>query len=425
MTLRHVSQTTRREFLGQSAVVGGALSAPLFIPAAVLGRDGTAGANDHIRVGVIGSGFRANQLMQQLPEPGRIVAISDCNLKRAEGAAKSREGCKAYQNYREMLDKEQLDGVIVGTPDHGRTLPCILAMQAGLDIYAEKPLTAYVKEGRILVDWARKLERVFQVGSQQRTMEINEYCCRQVREGKIGTVKKVLGVNYPGPANMPELAGQAIPEKNDWNEWLGPAPERPFHEDLQFKWMFWRDYSGGQVTNWGAHGIDQIQWALGKSHTGPTEIWPADSGPPGKVVMRYDDGVEVHYELKDAPMGGGIFIGSECKLEINRNRFATNPDGYFSDAPSAAVAEAWEGPGWIARPHLKNWLDCMASRARPNADVEIGHRSVTVCHLINIAREVGRKLTWNPQTELFEGDEQANRLLDRPRRAGFELPVVS
>jgi hypothetical protein len=140
--------------------------------------------------------------------------------------------------------------------------------------------------------------------------------------------------------------------------------------------------------------------------------------------MRYADGIEVHYELSKAPMGGGIFIGSECKLEINRNRFATNPPDFFTDAPSAEVQQAWEGSGITAAPHLKNWLDAMESRGTPNADIEVGHRSVTVCHLMNIVRQIGRPLKWNPDTELFDGDDEANRLLERPRRAGYELPVA-
>jgi hypothetical protein len=141
--------------------------------------------------------------------------------------------------------------------------------------------------------------------------------------------------------------------------------------------------------------------------------------------MRYDaDGPVVSFELtKDGPMGGAVFVGADCKLEINRNKFATNPPDFFRDAPPPEVQGKWEGAGWIARPHLQNWLECIRSRELPNADVEIGHRSVTVCHLLNITRELGRKVRWNPHTEQFLDDPDANLLLDRPRRAGYELPV--
>ena len=140
--------------------------------------------------------------------------------------------------------------------------------------------------------------------------------------------------------------------------------------------------------------------------------------------MKYDDGTEVRFELEPGkgPEGGGIFVGTECKMEINRNRFATNPADFVKDAPRPAVAEKWEGEGWIARPHIKNWLDCMQSRVLPNADVEIGHRSVSVCHLLNITRELGRKLQWDPENEKFVDDTEANELLIRPRRQGYELP---
>jgi hypothetical protein len=142
--------------------------------------------------------------------------------------------------------------------------------------------------------------------------------------------------------------------------------------------------------------------------------------------MRYDDGPEVHFEVEmgKGPEGGAIFVGSDYKMEINRNRFATNPPDLVKDGPQPAVAEKWEGEGWIARPHIKNWLDCMHSRELPNADVEIGHRSVSVCHLLNITREIGRKLQWDPENENFVGDDEANQLLTRPRREGYELPKV-
>ena len=417
---------SRRQFIQRSAAASSALVLPAFIPAKALGRDGAAPPSEQVRIGFIGTGGRARQLMDQVPEAGRIVAIADCYTQRTtDTLAEKKTKWPAYQDYREMLDKEQLDAVVVATPDHGRTLPCIHAMQAGLDVYAEKPLTAYIREGRILVDAARKLGRVFQVGSQQRTMEINEFCCRFVRDGGLGKLKKVLGVNYTGPRKYEALPEEPIPPGDDWNMWCGPAPLRPFNNQLQFAWMRWWDYSGGEMTNWGAHGVDQIQWALGKSLTGPVELWPLTPGPNGRVAMKYDDGIEVSFELEGTgPMGGGIFVGADCKMEINRNKFTTNPPDFVKAAPSAAAQGTWEGAGWIARPHIQNWLDCIKTRSLPNADVEIGHRSISVCHLLNITREAGRRLKWDPDKETFPDDAEANQLLDRPRREGFELPAV-
>lgn len=421
--MAHRKQPSRRQFLKQAAAAASAAAAPLYIPARVLGREGAPGANEQVVIGVIGVGGRARQLIDQIPAGGRVVALTDCYLKRAHDAVRERNtNWAVYQDYREMFDREKLDAALIATPDHVRTLPCIHAVQAGLDVYAEKPLTAYVREGRILVDAVRKHDRVFQVGTQQRTMEINRFCCQFIREGKIGKLEVVSGVNYTGPRRYEGLPEEPVPEGDNWSAWCGPTELRPFNNQLQFGWMQWRDYSGGEMTNWGAHGVDQIQWALGKDHTGPTELWPEAPGPNGAVSMRYADGTLVKFERDGAPMGGAVFTGSECKMEINRNRFATNPPDFVKNAPDPAVAEKWEGDGWIARPHIQNWLDCIKTRERPNADVEIGHRSITVCHLLNITRELGRKLRWNPDAEQFVGDDDANALLDRPRRAGFELP---
>src|SRR5215218_8955009 len=170
--------STRRDFLKSAAAATSALGVPTFIPASVLGRDGTPSANEKIILGAIGLGGRCNQLIDQIPEGATLVAAADCYLQRAVDSAKRRNAKWAvYQDYREMFDKEKLDAVIIATPDHARTLPCVRAVQAGLDVYAEKPLTAYLREGRILVDHVRKNKRILQVGSQQRTMEINRFCC--------------------------------------------------------------------------------------------------------------------------------------------------------------------------------------------------------------------------------------------------------
>jgi len=420
-----VQKTSRRGFLKQAGAAGAALGAPAIIPASVLGREKSASAGETIIVGVIGTGNRARQLMDQLPKPGRIVAIADCYAQSLERTLKEKKKeWQTYRDYRQMFDQEKLDAVIVATPDHGRSLPCIVACQAGLDVYAEKPLTAYITEGRAVVNAARKHNRVFQVGTQQRTMELNRYCCEVVRTGGIGDIKVVQAVNYTGPTTYQGLPEESIPKGDDWDMWCGPAELRPFNKQLQFQWMRWRAYSGGEMTNWGAHGVDQIQSALGKSLTGPRELWPVTSGPNGKVSMRYADGTLVRFELDQGPVGGAIFTGSKAKIEINRNRFATNPDGFLPDAPGPAEQQKWEGPGWTAAPHLANWLDCIKSREKPNADIEIGHRSISVCHLVNITRELGRKLTWNAEDELFENDDAANERLDRPRRKGYELPRV-
>jgi hypothetical protein len=192
--------------------------------------------------------------------------------------------------------------------------------------------------------------------------------------------------------------------------------------------MSWRDFAGGQITNWGAHGLDQLQWALGADATGPVALAPLADGPAGAVAMRYADGVEVKMVLDKGPMGGAVFVGEKGKLEINRNKIASNPPeiaaGILAQIDAAAEEKEWsdETALWQARAHLQNWLDCIRSRERPVADVEIGHRSATVCHLVGITRQLGRPLAWDPVAERFESDVEADALLVRERRRGFELP---
>ncbi len=422
---RHrIAQYNRRAFLGRStSLIAAGLAVPWYVPRSALAAPGRPGANERVVIGFIGTGNRARQLMDHVPAGGRIVAICDCYQQRTlETLQQKKTRWTTYQYHEKMLDKERLDAVVVATPDHGRVLPCIHACQAGLDVYAEKPLTLTIGEGRTLVNAARKYRRIFQVGSQQRTMEMNRFACHLVRTGGLGNLKKVQGVAYTGPRVYQGLPEQPIPDGDDWDVWLGQTEDRPFNNRLQFGWMQWRAYSGGEMTNWGAHGVDQIQWALGKSQTGPVELWPVTPGSDGKVSMRYADGVQVDFELDKGPMGGAIFTGTEAKIEINRNKFTTNPPDFARHPPDSAVAKPWEGPGWIARPHIQNWLDCIKTRERPNADVEIGHRSISVCHLVNITRELGRKLAWDPDHEQFRNDPEANRYLNRPRRKGWELP---
>ncbi len=239
-------------------------------------------------MGAIGVGGRATLLLQQLPESAQIVALSDCNLPRAEGFKSKHKGnWPIYQDYRKILDRKDIDAVIVATGEFQRVVPCIHACQAGKDVYAEKPLTLYIREGRALVNAVRHYDRVLQVGSQQRSMEMNRVACELVRSGRLGKVLEVRAMNYTGPEAAPAkpLPAQKVPKGLDWNVWLNQAANRDFNHEWM-GWMRWRDFSGGEMTNWGAHGVDQIQWALGMDGNGPSEIKPLTPGPNGQVAMR-------------------------------------------------------------------------------------------------------------------------------------------
>ena len=435
---KRAGRITRRQFVkGASA----ALAAPMIVPTSVFAGQQQAAPSERLTVGFIGCGKMANDYhLRELLKFGDVQAVAVCEVdttrrkhakRRVEDAyAKdgSYRGCAEYSDFRELLARDDVDAVCIATPDHWHAIPIIEACKAGKDVYCEKPLTLTILEAKRCIDAVRKHERVMQTGSQQRSQAQNRFGCELVRNGRIGKIHTVIGHNYPSPWEC-ALPGQPVPEGLDWDMWCGPAEVVPYHVDLYTPrakpgWISFRPYSGGEMTGWGAHGLDQIQWALGMSRSGPVEIWPITEEPSRKVSMRYANGVEVRYELDQTPMGGAVFVGEECKIEINRNKFTTNPPDFVKNPPQPAVAEIWEGPGWIARPHIQNWLDCIRTRQKPNADVEIGHRSISACHLANIARELGRKLHWDPEKEVFPGDAEANRLLDRPKRKGYELPAV-
>lgn len=439
------ARTSRREFLKQSLLVStAAMATPCIVPRRVLGFAGSPGANEQIVVGVVGVGVRGKQLIRNIKNlsgKGRVAAICDCDGRKvAETLQEHHADWKSYDDYRRLIEQKGLDGVLICTPHHQHVLPAMLACQAGLDVYVEKPLSNYVKEGRALVAAARKYGRVVQTGSQQRTMEMDRFACELVRDGGIGKLKVVEAVCFGGPMPYPKqgLPEEPIPASFNWDLFQGPAPVHPYNrflaahwsEKLGGCWTNWRDYSGAG-TDMMAHSLDMVQYALGADDSGPVEFWPVEGkGMSARVDFRYANGVEVQskYEAykkpQRGPLLGAIFVGERCKIEINRNKFTTNPRDFVKNPPDPKLAEKWEGDGWVAQGHIENWFDCIKSRAKPTADVEIGHRTVTVGHLINIAREVGRKLRWNPEKEQIVDDPEANALLDRPRRKGWELPQV-
>jgi predicted dehydrogenase len=426
-----MAKLSRRQMLKYAAGAAGAVAAPYFIPSGVLAADGTPGANERVAVGAIGVGGRATLLLDQLPETGRIVALCDCNQPRAEAFKAQRKGdWPVYQDYRKILERKDIEAVIVGTGEFQRVLPCIQACQAGKDIYAEKPLTLYIKEGRVLVDAVRKYKRVFQVGTQQRSMAMNRIACELVRSGGLGKVLEVRAFNEPSSQESPAepFPEEPTPEGLNWDIWLNQAAWRPFSMKWMPCWMSWRDFGGGEITNWGAHAVDQVQWALGMDGTGPVEMKPLTSGPNAQVELTYANRVPYRFVLDKGPRGGAVFVCEKGKLEVNRNKFSSNPKEIavelLKKVDAVEEEKKWSDQTalWQAKWHMQNWIDCIKSRERPVADVEIGHRSVTICHLVNITRRIGRPLQWDPATEQFVGDDEANKLVDRPRRKGYELP---
>jgi predicted dehydrogenase len=432
------NKTTRRGFLRRAAALGGGMAAaPLLIPRSVLAAAGRPGANDQIGLGGIGIGRQGSGVLRAASGQGRVVAIADVNLPRAQKTAGG-YGAKAYQDYRKLLEHKDIDAIVTATPDHWRALVCIHACQAGKDIYAEKPMTLTIREGRLMVQAVRKYQRVFQTGSQQRSDRRNRFGCELVRNGRIGKIHTVIGHNYPSPWEC-AFAGRPVPQGLDWDMWCGPTEVVPYHPDLYAPrarpgWISFRPYSGGEMTGWGAHGLDQVQWALGMDDSGPLEIWtegpkfdpPTYTQPESQargdklcsspmIFYRYANGITL--KLDDGNPGGAIFLGDAGKIEIFRSRVTSNPPAIVQEPIKESEIHLYRSDN-----HVQNWIDCIRSREKPVADVEIGHRSITVAHLGNIARWLGRRLKWDPVQEIFPGDEEANRYLDRPRRKGYQLP---
>jgi predicted dehydrogenase len=393
----------RREFLRRSALAAGALSLPTWTGCQTVPSPHHVGPNDRIQVGFIGLGGRARWILKDEALPGaQVVAVADCCVPRLDEAARQVPGGERwhkYQHHREMLEKEKLDAVFVETTTHARVLICIEAIQAGLDVYAEK----------------------------QRSMPINMHASRLVREGAIGKIHTVIVYNFLGPkAWKPKDTPDDLPAGLDWDLWCNQTELRPYYQELQHRWSDYADYDGGGqmwgVTGWGTHSLDQVQCALGTDDTGPGEIRPEESGPTCRLTMRYANGTLL--KLEGAKRGmedlGAIFVGDQGRIEILRGDYTADPKELRENAPPVTP----QGPK-ESIPHIENFFECMRTRKTPNAGAEIGHRATTVCHLVNICRTVQRPLQWDPKAEKFVGDAQANALLSRPRRKGYELPKVS
>jgi predicted dehydrogenase len=411
-----------------------------------------------------------------LPESARVTAICDCATLRIGSTLEPKGAfasvlnrfkeqdaatCATHLDYRRMFDREKFDAVIIATPDHHHTLAAMLAMQAGLDVYLEKPLTVCIGEGRFLSDAVKKIGRVLQVGSQQRSMEVNQFACEFVRSGGLGKISKVELPCYPGPLPIPSLQEEPLFGGVDFELFCGPATRRPHHRNLWMKedfkvgnllwrgWDLFRDYSGHLMTNWGAHSVDMVQLALGRDDTGPVEVTPVPPDSSGAlaagtlaemwkdktpgligdvsdrrfwpVTMKYADGVELQFAHGPDFI---IFHGEKGRLKMRRNYFETDPPELVSKDSDPTVAEKWKGDGHVARPHLENWLDAIRNGAQLHAPSEAGHRTATICHLANLARELNQPLSWNPQLESFSNNDLAQAHLNRSRRSGFELPEI-
>jgi len=426
---------TRRELLRRTAVGvagGGVLTGfPTVITGRAWGSQGAPPPSERINVGFIGCGNQWGNNFRPLVGLANAVAVCDVDRKRlAEAKARVEKitgrSCAAYSDYRKMLESKAVDAVVVTTPDHWHALIAIHACQAGKDVYCEKPLTLTVAEGQAMVKAARKYDRVVQTGSQQRSDDRFRLACELVRSGRLGKLRRIqagiAGVNFKGPP----VPDSDPPPELDYDFWLGPAPKRPYNvKRVHYNFRFFWDYSGGQLTNWGAHHLDIAQWGLGTDESGPIAIeGTARYHKDGwyevpewcRVTYQYANGVTV--VCGQGLKGGTTFEGERGTLHVDRKAIESTPPEIVAEPLTEKDVHLY-----VSKNHHQNWLDCIKSRNRPICDVAIGHRSVTVCHLGNIAIRAGRKIRWDPAREEIVGDPEAARMLSRPYRTPWSLPV--
>lgn len=454
---------TRRDVLK----AGSAACLPLIVPGGVLGFGGRPGANDQVKVAIIGLGGRANGVWNEIHGLSalRLVGVADCFRPRVDGFMKkwgAKVAGKGYEDFRRMIEIEKPDGVMIETTTHARAWITTLAFQMGCDAYIEKPMSLSIAEGRTMVRAARAHGRVTQVGTQQRSMAVNNWASDLVKSGALGRVRAVVAPNFVGPKEWTGEAAAPMPagaSEGWWNIWTNQAVMRPYHPQIHYGWAKWSDYDGGGecfgVTGWGAHSYDQVNRGLGTDTTGPVEIRLEEEvkvsntgrftrprgkedtgadyhamakpviGPRARVSMTFASGVELkcHLDGDEGPGLGAIFVGEKGKIELNRGQVTSDPAEILASAPTPRP------PGERGTtPHVQNWLECIKSRKRCTADIEIGQRSSTLCYLVNIVRDVGKvgvRLRWDPERERFTNCEAGNRLLDRERREGWELPSVT
>ena len=384
---------------------------------------------------------------------GDIVAFCDVDRSHAEGLRKSLKAPKAaiYEDYRKLLDRKDIDVVTISTPDHWHARIAIAAMKAGKDLYCQKPLTLTIDEGRKILAVLKETGRVFQVGTQQRS-ENGEMFLKAValaQTGRLGKIERVTCAIGGAPAGGP-FQKTTPPAGLNWELWLGQTPVVDYIKERchgQFRW--WYEYSGGKLTDWGAHHVDIAQWAIGMDHSGPVAIEPASvafpqplkNGLPTKddcfntatqflVKARYANGVELRIvdgrgqRLWNNARGtdNGLLIeGEKGKIFVNRSILVGDAVDDLKTNPLPEDVLTKLRKGKPSNSHMGNFMACVKDRSMPNSDVASHHRTITVCHLANIAMRLGRKLVWDPATEQIVGDEEANAWQKRARRKGFEV----
>ncbi|MEM9887989.1 MAG: Gfo/Idh/MocA family oxidoreductase [Bacteroidota bacterium] len=433
--MKNTTNRTRRKFLKQSATAAIAFS---IVPRYVLGGKHYIAPSDKTTIGFIGTGKQSVGLGKRFMNLDSIqmVAASDIDQQKlarfkkltnttyAEKMEKPNyEACKTFEAYEELLAQKDIDAVIIATPDHWHAKMSIEAMEAGKDVYCEKPLAHTVKEGRAMVKAAKKYKKILQTGSMQRSWEDFRHAVELVQNGYLGDIKTVK-VNVGDPALEDNLPKENTPDYLDWDRWLGPAPQRgysaelspPIEVNIWPKWRDYKEYGGGILCDWGAHMFDIAQWGLAMDDSGPVEfIPPSDPKATRGMKYIYANGIEMYHE--DFGRGWAVqFNGTEGKLEVSRSFLESDIEGLVE-----TKIKKGEKRVYYSDNHYQDWIDAIKNRTQPICSAEVGHRSASICNLSNIVYQLGRPLQWNPKREKFKGDKEANKMLGKTYREGYAL----
>jgi predicted dehydrogenase len=445
---------SRRKFLRDS--IGATCAALAGASASAASTARIEGANDRIRIGLIGCGGMGRSDLRDFVKVKNVECVALCDVDDAQVAKAQLEILDAEsvrqkpelttRDFRRVLDRKDIDAVIVATPDHWHALPTILACQAGKDVYVEKPLSVCIAEGRAMVGAARKNARVVQMGTHQRSATHYTDAVEYVKSGKLGRIRLVRNWAYlDWKGETPVVADGPAPEGVDYDMWLGPAAARPFNKNrfhFTFRW-YW-DYAGGLMTDWGAHMIDIANWAMGIKAPSSAVSFGGKYGYPNDA-METPDTQQVTWAYPtftmtwehalgigrgpEAREHGVAFVGEYGTLVIDRAGWEVYAetdriDKRIREYKRPGVPRQSSGQEEYHLKHVQNFIDCMRSRERPRSDVEIGHDSMIACHLGNMAQRLGRLVKWDPEKEMTIGDPEAQKLVSRPYRAPWKLPVV-
>lgn len=428
--MENKNKISRRNFVGSTAVGAAALTV---IPGFTFAGNAET---EKIRLGFIGNGIQSHGLLKSLTKCPETVVMACCDvvstkLAKFKGEAQAINDKKwkgekyevtGYKNYRDLLDRKDIDAVVIATPDHWHAQVAVDAARAGKDIYCEKPMALTVAEGRAMVNATRKYKRVFQTGNMQRSWRNFRHAAELVSNGYIGDIKEV-NVCVGPPVKALDLVSVPTPDNVDWDMWVGPSLYRDYSpvlappvEDTHFPdWRNYREFGGGMITDWGAHMFDIAQWALGMDESGPVEFNPPTNHAVIGLQMKYKNGVILNH-VNWGESNAVQFVGTKGKIEVSREFLRSDVAGLVETEIKSTDKRLYKSDN-----HYQDWINAIKKRTKPISDVETGHRTSSLCNIANIAYTLQRSLKWDPKKEQFIGDAAANMMLSRAYRGKWDF----